>query len=149
MNRNNFGALLLWGGAELMGGLVWPYKGNGNTAPKYGKSRNARIPPSYKQGLAISVTVFVIEVICTFIGVVFFDRLSHKAQQIVFDLGMIAAGIGLIAFTVVLGIHEHLERRWNRITKGKKHFTQSELRKYEDLLYCRKRKEKNRREKKL
>ena len=51
---------------------------------------------------------------------------------------MITALIGLFASIVVIGIHEHLEKRWKRITKGKKHFTQRELREYEDLLYHRK-----------
>ena len=73
--------------------------------------------------------------------------LSHRAQQTIFDIGMIAACIGIVALVVVIGlfasivvigIHEHLEKRWERITKGKKHFTQRELREYEDLLYHRK-----------
>ena len=74
--------------------------------------------------------------------------LSHKAQQIVYDIGMITVFIGLIALALVIGIHEHLEKRWERITKGKKHFTQSELRKYEDILYHRKPKEEKKKEKK-
>ena len=56
--------------------------------------------------------------------------LSHRAQQTIFDIGMIAACIGIVALAVVIGIHEHLEKRWKRITKGKKHFTQRELREY-------------------
>ena len=141
MNRNYFGWLLFFGGTDLLAALIWPYKGGIKTAPKYGRSRNDRIPPSYKQGVAIGATVFAIEALLTFVGVVFFDMLSHRAQQTILDIGMIAACIGIVALAVVIGIHEHLEKRWKRITKGKKHFTQSELRKYEDLLYHRKPKE--------
>ena len=138
MNRNDFWVLLYWGGTDLLAALIWPYKGGIKTAPKYGRSRNDRIPPSYKQGVAIGATVFAIEALLTFVGVVFFDMLSHRAQQTIFDIGMIAACIGIVALAVVIGIHEHLEKRWKRITKGKKHFTQRELREYEDLLYHRK-----------
>ncbi len=138
MNRNDFWVLLYWGGTDLLAALIWPYKGGIKTAPKYGRSRNDRIPPSYKQGVAIGATVFAIEALLTFVGVVFFDMLSHRAQQTIFDIGMIAACIGIVALAVVIGIHEHLEKRWERITKGKKHFTQRELREYEDLLYHRK-----------
>ena len=138
MNRNDFWVLLYWGGTDLLAALIWPYKGGIKTAPKYGRSRNDRIPPSYKQGVAIGATVFAIEALLTFVGVVFFDMLSHRAQQTILDIGMIAACIGIVALVVVIGIHEHLEKRWERITKGKKHFTQSELREYEDLLYHRK-----------
>lgn len=136
MNRNDFWWLLLFGGV-LLAAQIWP-KGGVNAAPKYGRSRNDRIPPSYKQSVAISATAFVIVVICTFVGLAFYDILSHKAQQVVFRIGMITALIGLFASIVVIGIHEHLEKRWERITKGKKHFTQRELREYEDLLYHRK-----------
>ena len=138
MNRNDFWVLLYWGGIDLLAALIGPYRGNKNLAPKYGRSRNDRIPPSYKQGVAIGATVFAIEALLTFVGVVFFDMLSHRAQQTIFDIGMIAACIGIVALAVVIGIHEHLEKRWKRITKGKKHFTQRELREYEDLLYHRK-----------
>ena len=138
MNRNEFWVLLYWGGIDLLAALIGPYRGNKNLAPKYGRSRNDRIPPSYKQGVAIGATVFAIEALLTFVGVVFFDMLSHRAQQTILDIGMIAACIGIVALAVVIGIHEHLEKRWKRITKGKKHFTQSELREYEDLLYHRK-----------
>lgn len=138
MNRNDFWVLLYWGGIDLLAALIGPYRGNKNLAPKYGRSRNDRIPPSYKQGVAIGATVFAIEALLTFVGVVFFDMLSHRAQQTIFDIGMIAACIGIVALAVVIGIHEHLEKRWERITKGKKHFTQRELREYEDLLYHRK-----------
>ena len=138
MNRNDFGWLLFFGGTDLLAALIWPYKGGIKTAPKYGRSRNDRIPPSYKQGVAIGATAFAIEALLTFVGVVFFDMLSHRAQQTIFDIGMIAACIGIVALVVVIGIHEHLEKRWERITKGKKHFTQRELREYEDLLYHRK-----------
>lgn len=138
MNRNDFWVLLYWGGTDLLAALIGPYRGNKNLAPKYGRSRNDRIPPSYKQGVAIGATAFAIEALLTFVGVVFFDMLSHRAQQTIFDIGMIAACIGIVALVVVIGIHEHLEKRWERITKGKKHFTQRELREYEDLLYHRK-----------
>ena len=138
MNRNDFWWLLFFGGTDLLAALIWPYKGGIKTAPKYGRSRNDRIPPSYKQGVAIGATVFAMEALLTFVGVVFFDMLSHRAQQTIFDIGMIAACIGIVALVVVIGIHEHLEKRWERITKGKKHFTQRELREYEDLLYHRK-----------
>ena len=138
MNRNDFWVLLYCGGTDLLAALIWPYKGGIKTAPKYGRSRNDRIPPSYKQGVAIGATVFAIEALLTFVGVVFFDMLSHRAQQTILDIGMIAACIGIVALVVVIGIHEHLEKRWERITKGKKHFTQRELREYEDLLYHRK-----------
>ena len=136
MNRNDFWWLLFFGGVLLVTS-IWP-KGGVNAAPKYGRSRNDRIPPSYKQGVAIGATVFAIEALLTFVGVVFFDMLSHRAQQTILDIGMIAACIGIVALVVVIGIHEHLEKRWERITKGKKHFTQRELREYEDLLYHRK-----------
>ena len=136
MNRNDFWWLLFFGGVLLVTS-IWP-KGGVKTAPKYGRSRNDRIPPSYKQGVAIGATVFAIEALLTFVGVVFFDMLSHRAQQTILDIGMIAACIGIVALVVVIGIHEHLEKRWERITKGKKHFTQRELREYEDLLYHRK-----------
>ena len=138
MDRNGYWGLLLLSGGLLLGALTGPYKGNGNSSPRYGRSRNDRIPPSYKQSVAISATAFVIVVICTFVGLAFYDILSHKAQQVVFRIGMITALIGLFASIVVIGIHEHLEKRWERITKGKKHFTQRELREYEDLLYHRK-----------
>ena len=138
MNRNDFWWLLFFGGTDLLAALIGPYRGNKNLAPKYGRSRNDRIPPSYKQGVAIGATVFAIEALLTFVGVVFFDMLSHRAQQTILDIGMIAACIGIVALVVVIGIHEHLEKRWERITKGKKHFTQRELREYEDLLYHRK-----------
>ena len=136
MNRNDFWWLLFFDGVLLVA-QIWP-KGGVNAAPKYGRSRNDRIPPSYKQSVAISATAFVIVVICTFVGLAFYDILSHKAQQVVFRIGMITALIGLFASIVVICIHEHLEKRWERITKGKKHFTQRELREYEDLLYHRK-----------
>ena len=74
----------------------------------------------------------------TFVGIAFFDTLSPRARRIVFDTGLVVVGIGFVVSLVVLGIHEHLEKRWKRITKGKKHFTQRELREYEDLLYHRK-----------
>ena len=138
MDRNGYWGLLLLSGGLLLGALTGPCKGNGNSSPRYGRSRNDRIPPSYKQSVAISATAFVIVVICTFVGLAFYDILSHKAQQVVFRIGMITALIGLFASIVVIGIHEHLEKRWKRITKGKKHFTQRELREYEDLLYHRK-----------
>ena len=115
MNRNDFGWLLFFDGVLLVA-QIWP-KGGVNAAPKYGRSRNDRIPPSYKQSVAISATAFVIVVICTFVGLAFYDILSHKAQQVVFRIGMITALIGLFASIVVLGIHEHLEKRWKRITK--------------------------------
>lgn len=136
MNRNDFWWLLFFDGVLLVA-QIWP-KGGVNAAPKYGRSRNDRIPPSYKQSVAISATAFVIVVICTFVGLAFYDILSHKAEQVVFRIGMITALIGLFASIVVIGIHEYLEKRWERITKGKKHFTQRELREYEDLLYHRK-----------
>lgn len=88
--------------------------------------------------MAISATAFVIEALLTFVGIAFFDTLSPRARRIVFDTGLVVVGIGFVVSLVVLGIHEHLEKRWKRITKGKKHFTQSELREYEDLLYHRK-----------
>ena len=73
----------------------------------------------------------------TFVGIAFFDsaadRLRHRSVR---------GGIGFVVFTVVPGIHEHPEKRRERITKGKKHFTQSGLRAYEDLLYRRKPKKK-------
>lgn len=88
--------------------------------------------------MAICATAFVIEALLTFVGIAFFDMLSPKARQIVFDTGLAVCVIGAVVFTVVIGIHELLEKRWKRITKGKKHFTQRELREYEDLLYHRK-----------
>lgn len=139
MDRNGYWGLLLLSGGLLLGALIGPYKGgSGNTSPKYGQSRNDRIPPSYKQSVAICATAFVIEALLTFVGIAFFDTLSPKARQIVFDTGLAVCVIGAVVFTVVIGIHEHLEKRWKRITKGKKHFTQRELREYEDLLYHRK-----------
>ena len=87
MNRNDFWWLLFFGGVLLVTS-IWP-KGGVNAAPKYGRSRNDRIPPSYKQSVAISATAFVIVVICTFVGLAFYDILSHKAQQVVFRIGMI------------------------------------------------------------
>ena len=138
MDRNGYWGLLLLSGGLLLGALTGPCKGNGNSSPRYGRSRNDRIPPSYKQSVAISATAFVIEALLTFVGIAFFDMLSPKARQIVFDTGLAVCVIGAIVFTVVIGIHEHLEKRWKRITKGKKHFTQRELREYEDLLYHRK-----------
>ena len=138
MDRNGYWGLLLLSGGLLLGALTGPYKGNGNSSPRYGRSRNDRIPPSYKQSVAICATAFVIEALLTFVGIAFFDMLSPKARQIVFDTGLVVVGIGFVVSLVVLGIHEHLEKRWKRITKGKKHFTQRELREYEDLLYHRK-----------
>ena len=138
MDRNGCWGLLLLSGGLLLGALTGPYKGNGNSSPRYGRSRNDRIPPSHKQSVAICATAFVIEALLTFVGIAFFDMLSPKARQIVFDTGLAVCVIGAVVFTVVIGIHEHLEKRWKRITKGKKHFTQRELREYEDLLYHRK-----------
>ena len=86
MNRNDFWVLLYWGGTDLLAALIGPYRGNKNLAPKYGRSRNDRIPPSYKQGVAIGATVFAIEALLTFVGVVFFDMLSHRAQQTIFEM---------------------------------------------------------------
>lgn len=142
MDRNGYWGLLLLSGGLLLGALTGPYKGNGNSSPRYGRSRNDRIPPSYKQSVAICATAFVIEALLTFVGIAFFDMLSPRARQIVFDTGLAVCVIGAVVFTVVIGIHEHLEKRWKRITKGKKHFTQRELREYEDLLYRRKPKKK-------
>lgn len=138
MDRNGYWGLLLLSGGLLLGALTGPYKGNGNSSPRYGRSRNDRIPPSYKQSVAICATAFVIEALLTFVGIAFFDTLSPRARRIVFDTGLVVVGIGFVVSLVVLGIHEHLEKRWKRITKGKKHFTQRELREYEDLLYHRK-----------
>ena len=138
MDRNGHWGLLLLSGGLLLGALTGPCKGNGNSSPRYGRSRNDRIPPSYKQSVAICATAFVIEALLTFVGIAFFDTLSPRARRIVFDTGLAVCVIGAVVFTVVIGIHEHLEKRWKRITKGKKHFTQRELREYEDLLYHRK-----------
>ena len=59
MNRNDFWWLLFFDGVLLVE-QIWP-KGGVNAAPKYGRSRNDRIPPSYKQSVAICATAFVIE----------------------------------------------------------------------------------------
>lgn len=109
MNRNDFWWLLFFGGTDLLAALIWPYKGGIKTAPKYGRSRNDRIPPSYKQGVAIGATAFVIEALLTFVGIAFFDTLSPRARRIVFDTGLVVVGIGFVVSLVVLGIHEHLE----------------------------------------
>ena len=62
MDRNGYCGLLLLSGGLLLWALIGPYKGgSGNTSPKYGQSRNDRIPPSYKQSVAICATAFVIE----------------------------------------------------------------------------------------
>lgn len=114
MDRNScWGSLPLSGGL-LLGALTGPYKGNGNSSPRYGRSRNDRIPPSYKQSVAICATAFVIEALLTFVGIAFFDMLSPKARQIVFDTGLAVCVIGAVVFTVVIGIHEHLEKRRDR-----------------------------------
>ena len=110
MDRNGYWGLLLLSGGLLLGALTGPYKGNGNSSPRYGRSRNDRIPPSYKQ----SVAAFVIEALLTFVGIAFFDMLSPKARQIVFDTGLAVCVIGAVVFTVVIGIHEHLEKRRDR-----------------------------------
>ena len=138
MDRNGYWGLLLLSGGLLLGALTGPYRDGNNTSPKYGRSRNDRVPPSYKQSVAICATAFVIEALLTFVGIAFFDMLSPRARRIAFDTGLAVCVIGAVVFTVVIGIHEHLEKRWKRITKGKKHFTQRELREYEDLLYHRK-----------
>lgn len=109
MDRNGYWGLLLLGGGLLLGALTGPYKGNGNSSPRYGRSRNDRIPPSYKQSVAICATAFVIEALLTFVGIAFFDTLSPRARRIVFDTGLVVVGIGFVVSLVVLGIHEHLE----------------------------------------
>lgn len=114
MNRNDFWWLLFFGGTDLLAALIWPYKGGIKTAPKYGRSRNDRIPPSYKQGVAIGATVFAIEALLTFVGIAFFDMLSPRARQIVFDTDLAVCVIGAVVFTVVPGIHEHSEKRRDR-----------------------------------
>lgn len=114
MDRNGYWGLLLLSGGLLLGALTGPCKGNGNSSPRYGRSRNDRIPPSYKQSVAISATAFVIEALLTFVGIAFFDMLSPKARQIVFDTGLAVCVIGAVVFTVVIGIHEHLEKRRDR-----------------------------------
>ncbi len=114
MDRNGYWGLLLLSGGLLLGALTGPYKGNGNSSPRYGRSRNDRIPPSYKQSVAICATAFVIEALLTFVGIAFFDMLSPKARQIVFDTGLAVCVIGAVVFTVVIGIHEHLEKRRDR-----------------------------------
>lgn len=141
MSKNGFWMLLLFGGVELLAVIVGPYQHSGgrNTSPKYGKSRNDRIPPSYKQSVAVAAAFFAMEVIFTFIGVTFFDLLSDRVRRVLCICVIIAVVLELVVSTVIVGVHEHLEKRWHRITKGKKHFTQKELREYEDLLYHRKR----------
>ena len=114
MDRNGYWGLLLLSGGLLLGALTGPCKGNGNSSPRYGRSRNDRIPPSYKQSVAICATAFVIEALLTFVGIAFFDMLSPKARQIVFDTGLAVCVIGAVVFTVVIGIHEHLEKRRDR-----------------------------------
>lgn len=114
MDRNGYWGLLLLSGGLLLGALTGPYEGNGNSSPRYGRSRNDRIPPSYKQGVAIGATAFVIEALLTFVGIAFFDTLSHRARRIVFDTGLVVVGIGFVVSLVVLGIHEHLEKRRDR-----------------------------------
>lgn len=114
MDRNGYWGLLLLSGGLLLGALTGPCKGNGNSSPRYGRSRNDRIPPSYKQSVAICATAFVIEALLTFVGIAFFDMLSPRARQIVFDTGLAVCVIGAVVFTVVIGIHEHLEKRRDR-----------------------------------
>lgn len=114
MDRNGYWGLLLLSGGLLRGALTGPCKGNGNSSPRYGRSRNDRIPPSYKQSVAIGATAFVIEALLTFVGIAFFDMLSPKARQIVFDTGLAVCVIGAVVFTVVPGIHEHSEKRRDR-----------------------------------
>lgn len=135
--QKRFLVVIVFGGAELLAALIGPYKGNGNTSPKYGRSRNDRIPPSYKQGVAIGATVVVIEALVTFVGIAFFDMLSPRARQTVCDTGLSVGGIGFVVFTVVPGIHEHPEKRRDRKKREGTLYT-SELQAYEDLLYRRK-----------
>ena len=143
MRRNEFWLLLFLGGWALLAIIVGPYNitSGRNTSPRYGKSRNDRIPPSYKQCVAIAATFFAIEAILAFTGIAFFDWLSDRARGVLGIAGMILIGVELVVCTVIFGIHEHREKRWRKITRGKKHFTRKELRAYEDLLYRRKRRD--------
>lgn len=143
MNKNEFWVLLLWGGLVLLASAAGPYQRTGgrNGAPRYGRSRNDRIPPSYKQIVGIAAAIFAIEAVLVFIGMVFFELLPDRVLSVLYILGHVIVGLGFVACTAVLAIHESREKRWLKITRGKKHFTQKELREYEDLLYRRRRKD--------